>query len=61
MVEQALKPAAEPQTAVKTGREIARLTGDRERLIDMRMKNKITEAQCDQRDARLASEPRELE
>jgi hypothetical protein len=49
-----------PQPVVKTQREIARVTADRERLIDLRVKNKITEEQFDQRDRKLAGELRDL-
>jgi site-specific DNA recombinase len=63
MVEQALsKPAGKkPPSAVSTQREIARVTGERDRLIDMRVKNKITEDQFDARDRKLAGELRDLE
>jgi DNA invertase Pin-like site-specific DNA recombinase len=62
LVEQAMqKPAGKPQPVAKTQREIARVTGERERLIDMRVKGKITEEQFDARDRKLAAEQRDLE
>jgi DNA invertase Pin-like site-specific DNA recombinase len=62
LVEQALqKPAANPQPVARTQKEIARVTGERERLIDLRIKGKITEDQFDQRDRKLAAELRDLE
>jgi DNA invertase Pin-like site-specific DNA recombinase len=63
LVEQATsKPAGKkPQSAVTSQREIARVTGERERLIDMRVKGKITEDQFDTRDRKLAAELRDLE
>jgi hypothetical protein len=61
MVEQALKPAAKPQPALKTQREIERVTAARERLIDLRVADRITGEQFDQRDAKPASELRGLE
>lgn len=62
LVEQALKkPAQKAQPAATTQRDIARVTGERDRLIDLRVKGKITEEQFDQRDQRLAGELRDLE
>jgi DNA invertase Pin-like site-specific DNA recombinase len=62
LVEQALqKPTGKPQPAARTRREIARATGERDRLIDLRVKGKITEEQFDQRDRKLAGELRDLE
>jgi hypothetical protein len=55
------KPAAKPQATAKTERELARCGADRERLVDMRMKDKITEREFDARAARLAAEVRDLE
>jgi DNA invertase Pin-like site-specific DNA recombinase len=55
------KPAAKAQPAAKTQREIARVAADRERLIDLRVKGKISEEQFDKRDAALAAEARDLE
>jgi hypothetical protein len=62
LVEQAMrKPAAKSQPVVKTQREIARVAGERERLIDLRIKGKITEEQFDARDRKLAAEQRDVE
>jgi DNA invertase Pin-like site-specific DNA recombinase len=62
MVEQALsKPAGKKPSAANAQREIARVTGEQERLIDMRIKGKITEEQFDARDRKLAGERRDLE
>jgi DNA invertase Pin-like site-specific DNA recombinase len=62
LVEQALsRPAAKRQPVTKTQREIARVTGERERLIDMRVKGKISESQFDERDQKLTRELRDLE
>jgi hypothetical protein len=48
LMEQALsKPASKPPSAVSTQREIARVTGEQEPLIDLRIKGKITEEQFD--------------
>jgi hypothetical protein len=62
MVEQALsKPAGKKPSAANAQREIARVTGERDRLIDLRVKGKITEAQFDARDRSLAGQLRDLE
>jgi DNA invertase Pin-like site-specific DNA recombinase len=62
LVEQAMsKPAGKPQPVARTQREIARVTGERDRLIDLRVKGKITEDQFDLRDRKLAGELRDLE
>ena len=62
MVEQALsKPAGKKPSAANAQREIARVTGEQERLIDMRIKGKITEEQFDARDRKLAGDRRDLE
>jgi hypothetical protein len=62
LVQQALqKPSVKSQPAARTQREIARVTAERERLIDLRMKDKITEEQFDVRDRKVAAELRDLE
>ena len=63
LMEQAMtKPAGKkPPSAANTQREIARVTAERERLIDMRVKDRITEEQFDARDRKLAAERRDLE
>jgi len=53
--------APNPKAAAKTEREIARVTADRARLVDLRMKGKITESEFDSRAAELAAELRALE
>jgi DNA invertase Pin-like site-specific DNA recombinase len=62
LVDAALKkPSVKPQAPAKTERELARVAAEQERLIDLRVKGKISEDQFDERDAKLAREERDLQ